>query len=93
MKKGISLLLAVVLAFCFAAAGQAREFEQPQLTLPCRAAVLIHQDTGTVLYQMNADTPMPIASITNLSSLRPTRRWSTSAGCWRATVCGRQSAA
>ncbi len=69
MKKGISLLLAVVLAFCFAAAGQAREFEQPQLTLPCRAAVLIHQDTGTVLYQMNADTPMPIASITKVMTL------------------------
>ena len=69
MKKGISLLLAVVLAFCFAAAGQAREFEQPQLTLPCRAAVLIHQDTGTVLYQMNDDTPMPIASITKVMTL------------------------
>ena len=69
MKKGICLVLAGLMACCFALTGQAREFEQPQLELPCRAAILIHQDTGTVLYEMNADTPMPIASITKVMTL------------------------
>lgn len=69
MKKGVCLALAGLLACCFALTGQAREFEQPQLNLPCRAAILIHQDTGAVLYQMNPDTPMPIASITKVMTL------------------------
>ena len=38
----------------------------PQLTLPCRAAILIDQTSGTVLYEMNADQTMPIASITKV---------------------------
>ena len=38
----------------------------PQLTLPCRAAILIDQTSGAVLYEMNADQTMPIASITKL---------------------------
>ena len=41
----------------------------PQLTLPCRAAILIDQTSGTVLYEMNADQTMPIASITKVMTL------------------------
>ena len=41
----------------------------PQLTLPCRAAMLIDQTSGTVLYEMNADQTMPIASITKVMTL------------------------
>ncbi len=41
----------------------------PQLTLPCRAANLIDQTSGTVLYEMNADQTMPIASITKVMTL------------------------
>ena len=39
------------------------------LSLPCRAAILIDQDTGTVLYEKNADQRMPIASITKVMTL------------------------
>ena len=42
---------------------------QPELELPCRAACLIDQQTGTVLYQKNADQQMPIASITKVMTL------------------------
>lgn len=42
---------------------------QPGLALNCRAAVLIDQGTGTVLYEMNADEQMPIASITKVMTL------------------------
>ena len=41
----------------------------PQLTLPCRAAILIDQTSGAVLYEMNADRTMPIASITKVMTL------------------------
>ena len=41
----------------------------PQLTLPCRAAMLIDQTSGAVLYEMNADQTMPIASITKVMTL------------------------
>ncbi len=43
--------------------------QQPELELPCRAACLIDQQTGTVLYQKNADQQMPIASITKVMTL------------------------
>ena len=47
-----------------AAAGQGAD-----LSLPCRAAILVDQATGTVLYEKNADQPMPIASITKVMTL------------------------
>ena len=42
---------------------------QSDLTLNCRAVCLIDQDTGTVLYEKNADQQMPIASITKVMTL------------------------
>ena len=42
---------------------------QPELSLSCRAACLIDQDTGTILYEKNADQQMPIASITKVMTL------------------------
>ena len=38
----------------------------PQLDLNCRAAILIEQGSGRVLYEKNADERVPIASITKL---------------------------
>ena len=43
--------------------------EPPALELPCRAACLLDQQTGTVLYEKNADQQMPIASITKVMTL------------------------
>ena len=37
--------------------------------LPCQAAILIDQDSGTVLYEKNADEQRPIASITKVMTL------------------------
>lgn len=39
------------------------------LALNCRAAILIDQGTGTVLYEKNADERVPIASITKVMTL------------------------
>ena len=50
-------------------AAQPAAAEQPSLTLNCRAALLMDQGTGTVLYEQNADQKMPIASITKVMTL------------------------
>ncbi|MBQ7858585.1 MAG: D-alanyl-D-alanine carboxypeptidase [Faecalibacterium sp.] len=42
---------------------------QPQLTLNCKAALLMDQATGTVLYEKNADQQLPIASITKVMTM------------------------
>ena len=56
-----------------AAADQTRPVQpaaaQPALELLCRAACLIDQQTGTILYEKNADQQMPIASITKVMTL------------------------
>lgn len=43
--------------------------EQVNLSLPCRAAILMDQGTGTVLYEKDGDARMPMASITKLMTL------------------------
>lgn len=45
------------------------EAQAASLSLPCRTAILIDQDTGTVLYEKNADQRVPIASITKVMTL------------------------
>ena len=37
--------------------------------VPCQAAILIDEDSGTVLYEKNADESRPIASITKVMTL------------------------
>lgn len=37
--------------------------------IPCQAAILIDEDSGTVLYEKNADESRPIASITKIMTL------------------------
>lgn len=39
------------------------------LRLECKSAILMEQTTGQVLYEMNADDPMPPASITKIMTL------------------------
>lgn len=42
---------------------------QPSLSLNCRAAILVEQGSGRVLYEKNPDEEMPIASITKVMTL------------------------
>lgn len=52
-----------------AAVETAVEAQAASLSLPCRTAILIDQDTGTVLYEKNADQRVSIASITKVMTL------------------------
>ena len=51
------------------AEGEESRFAMPSLDVPCRAAILVEQTTGTVLFEKEADTPMPMASITKVMTL------------------------
>lgn len=73
-KKITALCLAAALGLTLnlpAAAAQVEKgrFEMPSFDIPCRTAVLIEQNSGTVLYEKDAERPVPIASITKVMTL------------------------
>lgn len=74
-KRVITLLLCLVLAVLSILRGFAASAEgiTPATTadfdVPCAAAILIDEDSGTVLYEKNADDRRPIASITKVMTL------------------------
>ena len=73
-KRLLALALCFVLAaaLCMPATAEplaAGRFALPDFDVPCRAAVLIDLDSGTVLYEKEPDTPMSIASITKVMTL------------------------
>lgn len=74
-KRAVTLLLCLMLAALSILRGftaSAAEFT-PATTadfdVPCTAAILVDEDSGTVLYEKNADARRPIASITKVMTL------------------------
>lgn len=73
-RRAAALALTVAMLFGLALPVRAQEvqagrFALGQFDVPCRAAILIDQESGTVLYEKEADTQMPIASITKVMTL------------------------
>ena len=77
-KPAFTLVLCLLLALLtmlrsYAAAADALPHIPPASTetmdVPCAAAILIDEDSGTVLYEKNADQQRPIASITKVMTL------------------------
>ena len=74
-KRAVTLLLFLVLVvlsllrgFAASAAGIIPA-TRADFDVPCAAAILIDEDSGTVLYEKNADARRPIASITKVMTL------------------------
>lgn len=64
MKKVLSLFLSLILFItAFSLFCSAADFTEE---LDCRSAILIEASTGRVLYEKNADTPYPPASVTKI---------------------------
>lgn len=67
------LLVLLTMLRSYAAAADALPHITPAgtdtLDVPCAAAILIDEDSGTVLYEKNADQQRPIASITKVMTL------------------------
>ncbi len=59
-----ALFIAFLLTFSVAAAAPDTAFD-----LNCKSAVLMEASTGTVLYEKNADEPLPPASVTKIMTL------------------------
>ncbi len=74
-KRAVTLLLCLMLAVLsilrgFAASAEGITPATPgDFDVPCAAAILIDEDSGTVLYEKNADERRPIASITKVMTL------------------------
>ncbi|MBQ7937747.1 MAG: D-alanyl-D-alanine carboxypeptidase [Oscillospiraceae bacterium] len=64
MKKFVSLLLAASLVFAFGTVAFA-----DGITISAKSAILIERSTGRVLFEYEADTTMPPASITKIMTL------------------------
>ena len=78
MKQCIAALLALLLLIGLpvsaaetdaAQTPQPFSFAQPDFDVPCRAAVLMDQTTGAILYEKLPDERLPIASITKVMTL------------------------
>ena len=71
-KRTVTLILCLLLAL-FSMVRAHAEAIPPATTadfdLPCKAAILVDEDSGTVLYEKNADERRPIASITKVMTL------------------------
>ena len=71
-KRTVTLILCLLLAL-FSMVRAHAEAITPATTadfdLPCKAAILVDEDSGTVLYEKNADERRPIASITKVMTL------------------------
>lgn len=61
----LSVIISSSVFNCFAEPGKGT----PDLKLDCRSAILIEANTGTVLYEMNADEALPPASVTKVMTL------------------------
>ena len=74
-KRAVTLLLCLMLAVLsilrgFAASAEGITPATPgDFDVPCATAILIDEDSGTVLYEKNADERRPIASITKVMTL------------------------
>ena len=73
MKKIVSLFLVLTFLFLSATAVQADLTDNNSTTtaldIQAKSAILMERSTGTVLFEVNADEPMPPASITKVMTL------------------------
>lgn len=63
MKK-IAFMMAIVLML-----PKLVSAEQPNLEINAKSALLMEQSTGNILYEQNADEPLPIASVTKIMTM------------------------
>ncbi|MFA5561026.1 MAG: D-alanyl-D-alanine carboxypeptidase family protein [Eubacteriales bacterium] len=69
MKKCLSLLLSAVFCWWAFSAFSAPVSAQPGFTVDAVSAVLMEQETGTVLFEQNAAEALPPASVTKIMTL------------------------
>ncbi|MCD8192258.1 MAG: D-alanyl-D-alanine carboxypeptidase [Oscillospiraceae bacterium] len=66
MKKAVSLVILTSLLFSLGAPAALAEGEAPSVSVSASAAIVLEPETGSVLYEKNADERMLIASTTKI---------------------------
>ena len=70
-KRLISIIMSVLLILAvtplYTAADE--QAENTSFDIDCRSAILMDASTGTVIYEKDADIPMPPASVTKIMTL------------------------
>ncbi len=70
MKKTMSVVMTLLLIFCFTFFGYAVNGDETgELTIKAKSAVLMDVSTGQVLYKYNENEKLPPASVTKIMSL------------------------
>lgn len=67
--KSICVALSVLFFFSAFPVGTSADEDLKPFELDCKSALLMEQQTGTVLYEKNADSPYPPASVTKIMTL------------------------
>ena len=68
-KRVLSILIILCILFSLSICVNAKENVTNELTFDCKSAILMEATTGTILYEFNADTPLPPASVTKIMTL------------------------
>ena len=69
-KRVLSVLIILGILFSVASINiNAKENIENEMTFDCKSAILMEATTGTILYEFNADTPLPPASVTKIMTL------------------------
>ncbi len=70
-KKSLCIILCafVVLTIFDYSAFALEDENNNEMTFDCKSTILMEANTGTVLYEYNADTPLPPASVTKIMTL------------------------
>lgn len=69
MKKISFILIAFIVIFSLCTPVFSVQIQEPHLEINAKSAILMDANTGTVLYSLNKDTPLPPASVTKIMTL------------------------
>lgn len=69
LKRAISFLFAIIFCFSLAFSSVALTIKEPSLELNGKSAILMDANTGTVLYESDADIRLSPASVTKVMTL------------------------
>lgn len=70
-KKVFCVILCLILlsSICFIPISALEKNENNEMVFDCKSAILMEAETGTILYEYNADTALPPASVTKIMTL------------------------
>ncbi len=69
MRKHFFILILALMLLARSALANAPLLESPPMTLNCASAMLVEPESGSVIFEMNADSPRAVASVTKVMTI------------------------